>query len=81
MLSASSQIADTDFERKKNHVVEYILKRGGIITKTAFTEGCRIFNSRKEREEIVADLIDAGKVELIADSEPAQKKKLLYRLV
>jgi hypothetical protein len=81
MVAASSNLADTGFERKKNHVVEFIQKRGGFITKSGLTEGCRIFDNRRERDEIVADLIEAGRIEATKIDGGASKSATGYKLV
>lgn len=68
MITYSKDIVDTDYDRKKNKTIEFIAKRGGYITKTIFTENCKIFSNRREREEIVMDLIDAGRLEVATES-------------
>jgi len=80
MVSAASNLADTKFEHKKNIVIEFIQKRGGMISKTALCQGCRIFESRREREEIVADLIDAGRLE-VTKIDGALKSATGYKLI
>lgn len=80
MVAAASNLADTRFERKKNQVIEYIMKRGGMISKTQFTQGCRIFEGRRERDEIIDDLEETKlleKVKLDNSSKPAIGYKLI----
>lgn len=80
MLVAASNITDSSFERKKQNVYEFILKRGGFITKTEFTNNCKIFETRKEREEVIADLIDAGRIEIVKIENTGGKPKTGYQV-
>lgn len=66
MLKAAESITDSDFERKKMHVLEFIVRRGGYITKSDFTNSCRVFTHRKEREDVVQDLIDSGRLQVVS---------------
>jgi hypothetical protein len=80
MISAAQNLADTKFERKKNHVIEFIQKRGGMVTKTHLTNYCKIFESRREREEIIADLVDNGRLKAI-DAGGLTKSATGYELI
>ncbi len=80
MLEHSSDISDSMFDRKKNHTLQFIKKRGGIISKTDFTNGCKVFESRREREDTVQDLIDAGKIEVVK-MEGDGRSKTAYKLI
>lgn len=80
MIKYSSDIVDSDFERKKNQALQFIMKRGGTVTKTDFTNCCKVFHNRKEREDILADLIDAGKLEVVK-IETSSKPHTAYRIV
>jgi hypothetical protein len=79
MVAASSNLADTGFERKKNHVVEFIQKRGGMVTKSHLTNYCKIFEGRREREEIIADLIESGRLSAV-DAGGNTKSATGYKL-
>ena len=79
MIAYSGDIVDTDFDRKKNKVIEFIRKRGGSIGKTDLNNCCKVFSSRKEREDIIADLIDAGRIDIIEDKSEG-RSKIVYGL-
>ncbi len=80
MVAAASNLADTRFERKKNQVVEYIEKRNGLISKTDFTRGCRIFEGRRERDEVILDLKESGILEVVDIPGPI-KSATGYKLI
>jgi hypothetical protein len=80
MLTAAGKIADNDFEKKKNQAYDYILKRGGIVTQSEFTSGCRVFNNGKERQDVMKDLEDAGKIEKKKDPT-STKPKFVYEII
>lgn len=71
---------DNKFERKKNKALEYIMKRGGIIEKSLFTRGCQMFDNARERKEIIDDLIESGKLEVVK-LDGSSKSKTGYRVL
>lgn len=79
MVTYSSDIVDTDYDRKKNKVIEFISKRGGSVSKTEFSNNCRIFSSRREREDVVMDLIEAGRIE-VGEDKTVGRSKIVYVL-
>ena len=80
MIQYSSDIVDTDFDRKKNKTIEFIKKRGGSVSKTDLANNCRVYHSRREREDVINDLFDAGRIEL-AEDKTQGRSKILYRVV
>lgn len=80
MLTAAGRISDNDFEKKKNQAYDFILKRGGVVTQSEFTSGCRVFNNGKERQDVLKDLEDAGKIEKKKDPT-STKPKLVYEII
>lgn len=81
ILNATSNITDTGFERKKNHTMEFIKRRGGFIARSELTAGCRIFDNRREREDVIADLIDAGKLEPVSVENTGGRTKKGYEII
>lgn len=79
ICEVAKQFADTNFERKKLHALQYIERRYQV-TKTEFTEGCRIFDNSRERAEVIKDLIDGGQIEEI-QIEGGHKKKTGYKII
>lgn len=81
MFVVAEGFADTKFEAKKIKVMQYIEKRGGAVEKSNFTNGCKIFETSKERNDVLEDLREAGKLELFEITGEGQKPKTGYRLV
>lgn len=79
MVTHSKDIVDTEFDRKKNKVIEFIKKRGGSVAKGELTAKCRVFDSRREREDVLMDLIEAGRLE-IGEENTEGRSKLVYIL-
>lgn len=79
MIKYSTDIADTEFDRKKNKTLDYLRRRGGLASKTDLTSNCRVYSNRKEREEVLNDLLDAEKIELVEEKEDG-RNKLYYKL-
>lgn len=65
MIKYSSDIVDSDFERKKNQALQFVMKRGGTVTKTEFSNYCRVFRDRREKEEVIRDLLEGGRLEVV----------------
>jgi hypothetical protein len=80
ICDVAKQFADTGFERKKLHALQYIERRNGQVTKSEFTKGCAIFDNARERNEVIRDLIEGGQLEDI-QIEGSHKKKAGYRLI
>lgn len=80
LLQAAQNIADTDYERKKNHVLDFIKKKGGTISKTDFSNNCKIFDNRREKEDVIRDLLEAGRLEVI-ELTGSTKSRTGYKLV
>lgn len=81
MLGAAQNITDSGFERKKQHVYEFILKRGGFISKTDFTNNCKIFDNRRERDDVMVDLIESGRIEVVKIDSFGTKPKTGYQTI
>lgn len=80
ICQVAESFADNKFERKKNQALQYIVKRGGIIEKSSFTKGCAIFDSARERNEIIAELKEMGRLREI-NIDGATKKKSGYEVI
>lgn len=81
MLGAAENITDSGFERKKSHVFEFILKRGGVISKSDLTRYCTIFENPLERTNVVNDLLEGGRIELVKMDSEGTKPRMGYRIL
>ena len=74
-----NNVHDSFQERLISQVKEYILKKGGEVTKKQLTDKTRSMN-RRQREQLVLDMVDAG--ELVVDSRLVDgSNKTVYRLI
>lgn len=80
MLTASANISDTRFDRMKNKFIEFLIKNGGMATRTHVTNYCKIFEGRKEREDCIRDLIDAGRIEQVS-LDAGKRQAVGFKLV
>jgi hypothetical protein len=81
MLSKAGDITDVSFEHKKNQVIDYLDRKGGESDRSSLVNGLRIFESPRERDEVMKDLIDGERIDVIAIKGEAGRPRVIYKLV
>jgi len=81
MIKYSLGVADTEFDRTKYKTLEFIRKRGGIISKSELTSGCRVFKSLRDRQDTLTDLLESGEIEVLEQGGNGKKKETVYKIV
>lgn len=82
IMDASSNFVDSKFQREVNRAYQYMLKNAvnSLIEKSEFTNGCR-FESRQDRENIIAELIDGNRITVVAGDNSTGRRKTYYKIL
>lgn len=68
-----TQVAENEYERSKKRIMEVIRQTGGI-TRTELTIRTQWLRGRREREEVLAELVDMGMIEFVELPQKDSKK-------
>jgi hypothetical protein len=78
ICAASNEFTDSKFNSKVNKLLNWITKQGGLVDKTTLNNNCKMFDNRKERDDVIQELIDCEKIEVV--SLEGKIKKTGYRV-
>lgn len=80
MFNLASNMTENTYDRVKRDFVDFIRLRGGAIEKSKATMGFRKFRDRREKQDVINDLLEGEILKEVREKGKGHKPKTMYVL-